>query len=135
GGGGGGREQGREGGLGGLPGGGGVARGRAPPGVRVEDGEVELGSVRLQVDEEVVDLVQDPGGAGVLAVDLVEHDDGGEARLQSLLQDEAGLGGRPLGGVDQEQDAVDQGQGPPDPPPGNGGAGGGAGVDRAPPAG
>ena len=89
-----------------------AAAGGAPPGVRVEDGEVELALLGVEVDEEVVDLVEDLGRAGVRAVDLVDDHHRREPRLQRLLEDEPGLGQRPLGGVDQEEDAVDQRQRP-----------------------
>src|SRR5207248_1132936 len=44
-------------------------------------------------------------------VDLVQADDRGEPRLERLREHEAGLGQRPLGGVDQEEHAVDHRQG------------------------
>src|SRR5438093_597318 len=87
-------------------------RGGAGPGVGIEHGELELVLGRLQVDEQVVDLVEHLRGAGVAPVDLVDDDDGWQARLEGLFQDEAGLWQRPFGGVDQEQDAIDQGQRP-----------------------
>src|SRR5262249_15534323 len=85
---------------------------RSPAGVGVEHREVELGLVGLQVDEEIVDLVQHLGRPGVGPVDLVDDDDRREPGLQGLLQDEARLGERPLGGVHQEQHAVHQGERP-----------------------
>ena len=75
-------------------------------GVRVEHGEVELVLGGVEVDEEVVDLVQDLAGPRVRAVDLVDHDHRGQPRLERLAQHVAGLGQRPLGGVDEQQDAV-----------------------------
>ena len=39
-------------------------------------------------------------------VDLVEDDNGLEAELEGLVEDEAGLGHGALGGIDEEQDAV-----------------------------
>jgi len=60
---------------------------------------------------EVVDLVEHLGGARVAPVDLVDDHDRRQARLERLLEDEARLRQRPLGGVDQEQDAVDERQG------------------------
>ena len=73
----------------------------------VEHGEVELVLVGVERDEEVEDLVQRPVGLGVGLVDLVEHDDGAEAEPQRLGGDELGLRHRALGGVDEQQDAVD----------------------------
>jgi len=46
-------------------------------------------------------------GLGVGPVDLVEHDDRAQAQPQRLLGDEFGLRHRPLGGIDQQHDAVD----------------------------
>ncbi len=45
--------------------------------------------------------------AGVGAVDLVDDDDGLEAHLERLRDDELGLRQRAFGGVDQHQRAVD----------------------------
>ncbi len=83
----------------------------AAAGVAVEDREVELVLGGVEVDEEVEDLVEDLGRAGVGAVDLVDHDDRRQAGLEGLAQDEAGLGQRPLAGVHQEHHAVDHLQG------------------------
>ena len=80
-------------------------------GVGVDDREVDLVGVGVEVDEELVDLLDDLGDAGVGAVDLVDDEDHRQLRLQRLAQDEAGLRQRPLGGVDQQQDAVDHRQG------------------------
>ena len=63
--------------------------------------------VGAEVDEELVDLVEDLGRAGVGAVDLVDRDDDRQVAGHRLLEDVAGLGQRALGGVDQEQDRVD----------------------------
>ena len=76
----------------------------------VEHGEVDLLLRRVEVDEQVVDLVQDFAGACVLAVDLVDDDDRGQSQFQGLEQDGAGLGKRPLGGVDEQHDPVDHAQ-------------------------
>ena len=75
--------------------------------VGIEDGELELLLGGVEVDEQVVDLVEDLLRARVGAVDLVDDEDGGQARLQGLAQHVAGLGQRAFGGVDEEQDAVD----------------------------
>ena len=87
------------------------ALGDALPGVRVEHRELELVLGGVEVDEQVVHLVQHLGGAGVLAVDLVDHDHGDELRLQRLLEHEACLRQGALGGVHEEQHPVDQGEG------------------------
>ena len=80
--------------------------------VGVEHRELELLLRRVQVDEEVVDLVEHLGGAGVLAVDLVDDHHRGEPGLERLLQHEAGLGQGALRRVHQQQHAVHQGQRP-----------------------
>ena len=66
----------------------------------------------LEVHEQLVDLVEHLLGAGVGAVDLVQHDDRGQVGGHRLGQHVAGLGERPLGGVDEQQHAVDHGQRP-----------------------
>src|SRR5256712_9375625 len=89
----------------------GVKGGGAGARVGVDDREVELGLARAEVDEEAVDLVEHWRRARVGPVDLVQADDRGEPQLERLPQHEAGLGQRPLGGVDQEKHAVDHRQG------------------------
>ena len=79
----------------------------AVAGVRVQHRELQLGLRGIQVDEEVVDLVQDGLGPGVGPVDLVQHDDGRQARLERLAQHVAGLRQRALGSVHEQQHAVD----------------------------
>ena len=74
--------------------------------VRVHDREIELRLAGAEIDEEVVHLVQHLREPRVAAVDLVDAEDGGEPELERLLQDEAGLRQRPLGGVDDEKNAV-----------------------------
>ena len=69
-------------------------------------------SSALEVEEQLVDLVEHLVGAGVVAVDLVEHDDGRQVGGERLGQHVAGLGQRPLGRVDEQEHAVDHGQGP-----------------------
>ena len=68
--------------------------------------------VGVEVEEQLVDLVEHLVGPGVLAVDLVEHDDRRQAGGQRLGQHVAGLGQRALGRVDEQQHAVDHGQRP-----------------------
>ena len=84
---------------------------RRPPGLRagVDDREVEdvdVGVVQ-QVQEELVGLFDDLLDPGVRSVDLVHHDHDRQSLGQRLTQHEPGLGQWPLGGVDQQQDAVD----------------------------
>ena len=61
-------------------------------GVGVEHREPNLVLVGVEVQEQLLDLVDDLGDAGVGAVDLVDHDDDRQARLERLAQHEAGLG-------------------------------------------
>ena len=66
--------------------------------------------VGVEVEEQLLHLVHDLGDAGVAAVDLVHHEDHGQARLERLAQHEAGLRQRALAGVDEQQHAVDHGE-------------------------
>ena len=77
-----------------------------------DDGERELLGMGGEVDEQLLDLVQHLGRTGIGAVELVEHDHGGQVASQGLREHVAGLRQRSLGRVDQEQNAVHQGQGP-----------------------
>jgi len=77
----------------------------------VKHREFELILVGAKIDEQVVDLVQDFLRPGIGAVDLVDHDQNGQARVQGFLEHEPGLGQRALGGVHQQHRAVDHGQG------------------------
>ena len=78
--------------------------------VGVDDRELDLRLVGVEVEEELVDLVHDGLGARVGPVDLVHDEDDRKACLERLAQDEPRLGERALGGVDQEEDAVDHRQ-------------------------
>ena len=57
--------------------------------------------VGVEVEEQLLDLVHDLGGAGVAPIDLVGHDDDGQPGLERLAEHEAGLGQRALGSVDK----------------------------------
>ena len=82
--------------------------GSASPGPRVgvQDRELDLVLVGIEVQEELIDLVDDVGGARVGPVYLVHDQDHRQVRLERLAQHEARLRQRPLGGVDEQQDAV-----------------------------
>ena len=82
------------------------------PGDRRDDGELDVIVGGVEVEEEFVDLVHHFIEAGVAPVHLVHDDDGGEVPGEGLGQDVAGLGHRTFGGVDQEEDAVDEGESP-----------------------
>ena len=84
----------------------------SPAGVGVDDRELDLVLGGVEVHEQLVDLVDDGLEAGVGTVDLVDHDDDREAGLEGLAQHEAGLGAGALGGVDEQQHAVDHVEGP-----------------------
>ncbi len=84
----------------------GRAAGDPGAGIGVQDRELELVLVRIEVDEQVVDLVEHRLRPGVLAVDLVDDDDGREAQLERLAEHEPGLGQRPFARVHQQQHAV-----------------------------
>ena len=62
---------------------------------------------RFEVDEEAQHLVVDPKRLRVGTVDLVDRDDRLQPEGQGLPGDEAGLGHRPLGGVHQDEHAID----------------------------
>ena len=87
-----------------------VERRAAGARVRVDDRELDLVLGGAEVDEQLVDLVDDLGDARVRAVDLVDHEDHRQVALERLAQDEARLRQRALGGVDEQQDAVDHRQ-------------------------
>ena len=65
----------------------------------------------MERHEEVKDLVEDFLRVGVLAVDLVDDDDGFGAGFEGLAQHEARLRLRAVGGIDHEQHAVDHAHG------------------------
>ena len=89
--------------------GGGVDDGHVQDGVEVDVG-VLVGQVAGQGQQQVGGLGDDLIEPGVGAVHLVDHEDDRQVRGQGLAQHEAGLGQGPLGGVDEEDDAVDHGQ-------------------------
>jgi hypothetical protein len=65
-----------------------------------------------EVHEELVDLVEDLGRAGVRTIDLVDRDDDRKVTGHRFLEDVPGLRQRTLGGVDEEEDRVDHEQRP-----------------------
>ena len=92
--------------------GGALERRLALAGDAVDDREVELVDVGVEVEEQLLDVVDDLGDAGVGPVDLVDHEDHRQLGLERLAQHEAGLRERALGGVDEQQHAVDHRQRP-----------------------
>ena len=90
-----------------------VALGQRRPaglGVGVDDRELDLLLVGVEVEEQLVDLVDDLGDAGVGPVDLVDARGSPAAGLERLAQHEARLRQRALGGVDEQHHAVDHRQ-------------------------
>ena len=74
--------------------------------IGVDDGEIELILGRIEIDEQVVDLVEYFRNTGVGPVDLVDDDDRRQLGLQRLHQHVARLRERTLAGVHQQHDAV-----------------------------
>ena len=92
-----------------------LALGQARPAVqarREDDREVELRLGGMQLVEQVEGRVDHVVGTRARAVDLVDDDDGLQAKGERLLGDEAGLRHRAFDRVDQQQHAVDHRQHP-----------------------
>ena len=83
-----------------------------PAGLRVavDDRELDLRLVRIEVEEELVDLVDDLLDPRVRTIDLVDDEDHREPRLERLAQHESRLRQRPLARIDEQQHAVDHPQ-------------------------
>ena len=88
----------------------GVEPGAAVARDRVDDRELDLRLARVEVEEQLVDLVDDLLDAGVGPVDLVDDEHDGQARLERLAQHEPRLRQRALRRVDEQQHAVDHRQ-------------------------
>ncbi len=73
----------------------------------VDGGEIELLVGGVKFEEKLEDHVEHLVRPGVLAVDLVDDDDGLGADFERLAQHEFRLGLRAVEGVDDEQHAVD----------------------------
>ena len=87
-----------------------VERRRAVAGRRIHHRHVELPLIRLELDEQIEDLVVNPKRIGSRSIDLVDDDDRLAAQGQRLAQHEAGLGHRAVERVDDEQHTVDHPQ-------------------------
>ena len=74
--------------------------------VGVDDREIELVLGGIQIDEQIVDLVEHFLNAGIRAVDLVDHHDRSQPRLQGFHQHVAGLRQGTFAGIHQQHDAV-----------------------------
>ncbi|OPZ78303.1 MAG: hypothetical protein BWY77_01536 [bacterium ADurb.Bin431] len=73
----------------------------------IKDREFDLLLGGIEIDKEVKNLVEDLLRPGILAVDLVDHHDDLEIFFEGLLEDKASLRQGPLGGIHQEDGAVD----------------------------
>ncbi len=78
----------------------------AGSGDRGDDRELDVQVRGIEVEEELIDLVDHLFGAGVGAIDLVEHQHSRQVQIQRLGQHVAGLGQRALGGIDQQEDPI-----------------------------
>ena len=87
-----------------------IARRRADPRVGVEHRKIELVLGRVEIDEQVVDLVQHFLRARIGPVDLVDDDDRRQPALERLAQHEPRLRQRPFRRVDEQHHAVDHRQ-------------------------
>ena len=85
---------------------------RAGARARVQHRETELFLRRVQIDEQIVNLVQHFLDARVRPVDLVDDDDRGQPPLERLPEDEPRLRQRTLGRVHEQHDAVHHRQRP-----------------------
>ena len=74
----------------------------------VEDREVQLFVGRVQIEEQIVNLVDDLIGPFVLLVDLVDQENRAQAAFQTLLEHEARLRHRSFAGIHQQDDGVDR---------------------------
>ena len=72
-----------------------------------QHGGIQLLRGGVQVHQQLQHLVDDLVDALIGAIDLVDHHDDPMAQLQSLGEHEAGLGHGALGGVHQQDNAVD----------------------------
>src|SRR5205807_1408298 len=66
---------------------------------RVNRGEIERRFVRVELDEEIEDRVENIGRTGIGAVDLIDDDDGPQTGFKRFAQDKARLRQRTFGGV------------------------------------
>ena len=72
----------------------------------IEHREIQRLIIRAEFDEQVEDHVEHFVGAGVLTVDLVDHDDRAQLMLKRLLEHEPRLRHGPFGSIDEQEDAV-----------------------------
>ncbi len=68
-------------------------------GIAIDDRELDLGLVRIEVEEQLVDLVDDGLDTRIRAIDLVHHEDHRQSRFERLSKHEPRLRKRPLARV------------------------------------
>ncbi len=78
----------------------------------IDNRRVELGLVRLQLNEQIEHLVMDPQRVGARPIDLVDHDDRRAAQRERLPQHEARLRHRTIECIHHQQHTVDHTQDP-----------------------
>ena len=77
---------------------------------RIDVREIQLFVRCAQGGEQVKGLVQNAVRISMGPVDLVQHQDGAQAKLKGLAEHELGLGHDALFGIDQQQTAIDHAQ-------------------------
>ena len=76
----------------------------------IDDREFDLLLGGVQVDEKIIDLIEDLGRPGVIAVNLVDDHDGRQMQFEGFREHEPGLGQRAFGRIDEQHDAVHHAQ-------------------------
>jgi hypothetical protein len=66
----------------------------------------------VKIEEEFIDLVDDGVGPRVGPIDFVHDDHDGEMPRECLRKYVPRLGHRPLGGIDEQKNSVDEGERP-----------------------
>ena len=83
-----------------------IQRGGAQTGAGIDDGTVQRGFIRAQLDEQIQHLVHHFVAACIRTIHLVDYHDDRQLQCQRLFQHEAGLGHGPFKAVHQQQHAV-----------------------------
>ncbi len=84
-----------------------IEAGKAAQRGGVDHREIQLLVGRAEPVEQIEGLIEHPARARLVAIDLVDDDDGPQAVLERLLRHEAGLRHGPVDRIDQQQHAVD----------------------------
>src|SRR3990172_8561350 len=80
-------------------------------GDRRDDGEFDVSLTGVEVEEQLIHLVDDLVRSSVGTVDLVDHHDRRKIASERLGEHVPRQGHRALGGIDEEQDPIDEGEG------------------------